>query len=142
MDQVFNQPVILMRALLHNKTSCANSLLLKKNAFAIHWRYEFSVAILVYAQFAAVGGHPIFVEVHHHRILPATIIFKLIKVLFVKTAWLIQCIMKLVTCYPGKAGAVQMRHKAVHQVKKNIFGGVIMQAVQPVNLVATHCVVQ
>lgn len=114
----------------------------KKYALAVHGRYQFGAIVLVYAQLTAIGGHPTFIEVHHHAILPAAIGFKLVDVFFIKAAGLVQRIMKFVAGNAGKAGTVQMLYKTIHQIEKYVFGGVVVRTVQPIDLIATHQVIQ
>lgn len=46
--------------------------------------------------------------------------------------------MKFITGDTGITAAIEMRDEPVHQIKKVIFGAVVMQSVQPVDFVASH----
>ncbi len=87
------------------------------------------------AQLAAIGNYPTGVKVHNHGVLPAAVVLKLVDMLFVKAAHFVQGVMKLVAGYPCVAGIVKVCHKAVHQVEEIILGGIVMLAVEPVDLV-------
>lgn len=93
---------------------------------------------VVDAQLAAVLLRPVHVQVQDHRVLPPLMIAKLVHMLFIKTPFLVQRIVKFITRYPRIARTVQVRHEGIHQQEETVLVRVIMGPVQPVDLVAAH----
>ncbi len=78
----------------------------KENALTVFRGNVLLAAGMVQAQFAAVALLPAFVQVHNHGVLPATVVIKLVNMLFVKGTRFVQGIMKFVPRYTCIAGAV------------------------------------
>lgn len=109
----------------------------KKDTFALGRVDVLCGAMLVDAEFTAISGLPICIEVHDHRVLPAVVVLKLIYMLFVKATCIVQSIVKFVSRNACVAGAVQIQHKFVHQFEEQIFIGIVVTFIQPVNLITS-----
>ena len=108
----------------------------EKNAGAVARRDGLQVIVVVDAQFAAVLFLPAGIEVHDHGKRPAFVVAELVEVFFIKTAFFVQRIMEFVAGNAGVAAAVEVTDKLVHQFEKMVFVQVVVQGIEPVNLVA------
>ena len=88
------------------------------------------------AEFAAVFGLPIGVEVHYHRKRAAFVVLKLVDVAFVETAFFVQRIVKFVARDARVTFPIEEQNEAVHEVKKTVFMHIVVAAVEPINLIA------
>jgi len=107
----------------------------EKDTLATEWGNGLYMVGVVNAQFTTIFRHPKLIEVQDHGKGPAFVAAKLIEVALVKTAFFIQGVMKFVAANASITALVQVKHKAIHQVKKAGFQGVMVLAVQPINLV-------
>lgn len=69
--------------------------------------------------------------------MPAVAGAKLVEMLFVKSSFFIQCIMKLVASDIGITGFIQVDYKSIHDGEETVFVYIVMASVQPVNDVAS-----
>ena len=108
----------------------------KKNTFAIYgWDNLFRISVID-AEFAAVFGLPIDIEVHDHWKRTAFVVLKLVDVAFIETAFFVQRIVKFVARDARVTFPIEEQNEAVHEVEKTVFMHVIVAAVEPINLVA------
>ena len=110
----------------------------EKHTLAIEWRDGLRMIGVINTQLTTVLALPIGIQVHDHGKYPAIVAPKLIQVALVKTAFFVQRIMKFI---PGDAritSTVEVNHKIVHQIEKEILGYIFVQSIQPVNLVAAQ----
>ena len=107
----------------------------KKDTLTTEWGNGLYMVAVVNTQFTTIFRHPLLIEVQNHGKSPAFVAAKLIEVAFVKTAFFIQGVMEFVTTNAGVTALVQVKHKAIHQVKKAGFQGVMVLSIQPINLV-------
>jgi hypothetical protein len=110
----------------------------KKHTFTIFWRNNLTFIIVVNTKFTTVVSLPVRVKVHDHRILPASVVFKLVFMFFIETSCFVKCIMKFVAGYTCVACPVQMSDKIIDQVQKVIFSLVLMVSVQPVDFITPN----
>lgn len=109
----------------------------EKHTFAVARRNRLYLVGVVDAQFPAIRFLPAGIQIHNHRIGPALVVPELIEVFFIKSAFFIQGIMKLISADAGIAGAVQIADKTVHQFEKGIFMRIVVPAVEPVYFIAS-----
>lgn len=113
----------------------------KEHAFASGWSNNLHLIVQVNTQFPAIFFLPSCIQIHDHRIGAAFIIPELVKVFFVKGAFFIQRVMKLISGDTGIAGTVQVADKMIHQIEKSIFVRVVVPAVEPVYFIASYQIV-
>lgn len=134
----FQPPCYTHSGLIGNQHLVFQFIAFKKHAPPVYGRNILGAALLMDAQLSPVSCLPAIVQVHDHRKLPAVVVFKLIKVLFVKTTFLVQRVVKFIAPDSGITGCIQVAYKSIHQVKKAVFMDIFMLAVEPVNHVAAE----
>ena len=110
----------------------------EKHTLAIEWGNGLCMVGVINTQLTTVLALPVGIQVHDHRKYPTIVAPKLIQVALVKTAFFVQRIMKFI---PGDAritSTVEVNHKIVHHVEKEILGNILVQSIQPVDLVAAQ----
>ena len=110
----------------------------EENAFAIFGRNRLQIIGVMYAQFAPVGGYPIGIQIHNHRIRPTFVVAKLVKVFSVKTTRFVQRVVKFVARNTRVTRCVEVGDEVVHKFKKLAFVHVLMSAVEPINLIISN----
>ena len=98
----------------------------EKHTLAIEWGDGLRMVGVINTQLTTVLALPVGIQVHDHRKYSAVVAPKLIQVALVKTAFFVQCIMKFI---PGDAritSTVEVNHKIVHHVEKEILGNILV----------------
>lgn len=110
----------------------------EKNTFAHGRCDELGAFRSMDAKFSAMSVFPRIVEIHHHRKSAGRIVAKLVYMALVKCSGLVKRIVKFIARDGCKTGPVEIEHKIVDQIKKQMFFGRIVLSVEPVYLIATH----